>query len=155
MSSPSQAYNDRIDQALEELPSSHRYTSKQLELIYSIGYNFATQNRFEEALPLFAFLTQYGPTTKHYLMGLGLCLQRLERYHDAIQVYSFLGMIEPDQPDATVQVAECYINANMPEEAREALRLVITFAEKNNLQNAVVTRAHALLKFLQGNKVEQ
>lgn len=137
-----------VNEALQNLPSSHLYTKEQLELVYSIAYGYATQNHFEEALPFFAFLTQYAPTTKHFLTGLGLCLQRLERYADAIQVYSFIGTIYPDSPESSVQVAECLISQNRHEEALEVLNIVNRFYSHQKQKNAIQVRAKALTELL-------
>lgn len=137
-----------MSEALQNLPSSHLYTKEQLELVYSIAYGYATQNHFKEALPLFAFLTQYAPTTKHFLTGLGLCLQRLERYADAIQVYSFIGTIYPDSPESSVQVAECLICQSRYEEALEVLNVVNQFYNNQKQKDAIQVRAKALTELL-------
>lgn len=68
---------------LDALPGSRRLTAEQLEVIYAMAYAHVARCEYGKALPIFAFLAQYGPTRKHYWAGLALCLQKTDRPDEA------------------------------------------------------------------------
>lgn len=90
----------------EELPASRRFTPEQLEVIYALGYSHVQQQHWPQALSIFAFLSQYGPTRAHYLAGLALSLQMLGRHDEAINIHSLMLVLFPDQLSPMLHVAE-------------------------------------------------
>ena len=139
------AFGQALYEGLEALPGSQRLSAEQLEVIYALAYAHVAQGQYAQALPLFAFLSQYGPTRKHYLSGLGLCLQMAERYEEAICIYSLIGTLHPGTPDAALRVAECQLALGDIEAARVELRNVVAFAAASGRQDAAAARAQALL----------
>lgn len=131
---------------LEALPSSKRMSKEQLEVMYALAYTQLTQEHYDQALPLFAFLSQYGPTRKHYLVGLGICLQMLEREDDAINIYSLVLTLYPDSLTTALRVAECYIALKQFEQARHTLELLSI--DDAGAYADVATRSKALLQLL-------
>lgn len=113
---------------LETLPSSKRFTLEQLETIYALGYSHIAQGQYEQALPILAFLVQYGPTQRHYLYGLALCLQMEGRLDDAISIYSFCLLLYPDSFEATQRIAQCQVEAHCYEEAYATLQSLLEYA---------------------------
>lgn len=116
-SAPAQA----LYEGLENLPSSGRFTSEQLETLYALAYAHLAQGQYAQALPILAFLAQYGPTKRQYLYGLALCLQMLNHLDEAIGMYSLCAVLYPDSPEAVQRIAQCHVSAGRPEAARLAL----------------------------------
>ncbi|WP_236844248.1 tetratricopeptide repeat protein [Bordetella sp. 02P26C-1] len=116
-SAPAQA----LYEGLEELPSSKRFTREQLETIYALAYAHLAQGQYGQALPLLAFLAQYGPTKRQYLYGLALSLQMLNHLDEAIGMYSLCAVLYPDAHEAVQRIAQCHVSAGRPEAARLAL----------------------------------
>ena len=139
------AFGQQLYDGLAALPGSQRLTADQLEVIYAMAYAHVAQAQYAQALPLFAFLSQYGPTRKHYLAGLALCLQMQARYEEAIRIQSLIGVLYPLAPEATLRVAECQLALAQPEAARESLRLVVAAAEAVSAYAPLGARAASLL----------
>lgn len=118
-------FGEALFQGLASLPSSHRLTGEQLEVIYAMAYAHVTQGQYEQALPIFAILGNYGPTRKHYLLGMALCLQMCQRYDEAIRVYSMADVLFPGGPELALRVAECQLLQGDRGEAREELGRVL------------------------------
>lgn len=114
-------FGEKLFQGLAALPSSSRMSSEQLEVIYALAYAHVTQGQYAQALPIFFILTHYGPTRKHYLLGLALCLQRCQRYAEAIHIYSMADVLFPGGPELALRVAECQLMQGDRAEAREEL----------------------------------
>lgn len=138
----------RLRSALAAAPLSRRYTPGELETVYAFAHAQLARRRFAEALPIFAFLTQYAPTALPYLGGLGLCLRQSGRHDDAIQVYSFIGMLAPEALDASLQVAYCLLVQQRHDAAIGLLGLLARHAVTPGTVHPAITRATALLALL-------
>ncbi|WP_338149761.1 SycD/LcrH family type III secretion system chaperone [Achromobacter ruhlandii] len=139
------AFGQQVYDGLAALPASQRLTADQLEVIYAMAYAHVAQAQYAQALPLFAFLSQYGPTRKHYLAGLALCLQMQARYEEAIRIHSLVGVLFPLAPEATLRVAECQLALGQAEAARESLQLVAAAAQDDDAYAQLGARAASLL----------
>lgn len=140
------AKGEELYTALGALPSSQRFTSEQLEVIYGMAYAHVVQKQYEPALAVFAFLAQYGPTRKHYWAGMALCLNMTGRHEEAASIYSLNAMLFPDSPDSTLHVAECQIAAGLCDDAQTTLGLVIRHVDAWPEFAELGKRASALLK---------
>ena len=134
----------------DELPCSRRFTPEQLEVLYGLGYAQAHLEHWDKALPIFTFLSQYGPTRQHYLAGLALCLQKVRRYDEAINIYSLMLVLFADRLDPSLRIAECQLAQGHLADALNTLRqLDLALADSDPLK----TRARALLQHLSVNAV--
>ncbi|MFY2645896.1 tetratricopeptide repeat protein [Achromobacter insuavis] len=135
-------FGEALLNGLQALPSNGRLTPEQLEVVYALAYAHVAQEQYAQALPVFAFLAQYGPARKHYLVGLGVCLQMLGRHEEAISIYSLVLTLYPDSLTIALRVAECQLAARQTDEAQRTLRLV----EASDAPADVRARAEALLQ---------
>ena len=106
-------------QSLAGLPSSQRFSGEQLEVIYGMAYAHVVQKQYRQALPIFSFLAQYGPTRKHYWAGMALCLNMIGRHEEAESIYGLNDLLFPASPDSALHMAECQISAGRVEQARD------------------------------------
>lgn len=137
-------FGEALYRGMESLPSSRRLTSEQLEVVYALAYAHVAQEQYAQALPMFAFLAQYGPTRKHYLVGLGVCLQMLGRADEAINIYSLVLTLHPDALPSALRIAECHLAMRQMDRARRTLELLCT----PNTPEDVRVRATALLQLV-------
>ena len=133
---------------IENAEFSKRFAEQELEAMYAIAFHSLQQNQLEKAGPIFTLLCTYRPTIKKYLMGLGICCQMAKMYDEAIDTFSLVGAWHRDSPEATLRVAQCYIETGEPEKAVEALRLVVNYCNENKGFDAVGERATGLLDIL-------
>ena len=144
---PRSAWAQQLYDGLEALPGSQRLAPEQLEVIYALAYTHTAQGQYDQALPLFAFLSQYGPTRKHYLIGLAFCLQRAGRYDEAIRIYSLIGTLYPDSIDAAFRVGECLLALERIDEAHQQFALVAEAAKASGEHADILSRACSLMAF--------
>lgn len=139
-------FGRKLYDGLEALPSSSRLTNEQLEVIYALAYAHVMQGQYAQALPVFSILATYGPTRKHYLAGLALCLQMCGRYEEAISMYSLMIALYPGNPEPALQVAECHLMLGRPDEARDELdRVLRAIAEAGGAYDSCKPRAQVLM----------
>lgn len=116
-------------EGLEDLPSATRFTRAQLEVIYAMAYAHVAQGHYAQALPIFAFLAQYGPTRRHYLYGLALSLQMVGRLEEAISLYSLCSLLFPDSFEAIQRLAQCQLVSGQRDEACDTLNMLLQYAQ--------------------------
>ncbi len=130
---------------LQALPSSSRLTDEQLEVIYALAYAHVTQGQYAQALPIFSILAIYGPTRRHYLAGLAVCLEKCGRYEEAIHMYSLLITLFPGSLEPALQVAECLLRlGQFADAAQELDRVLACIAESQGRFDAFRPRAQVL-----------
>jgi len=134
-------------EGLENLPSSKRFTSQQLEAIYALGYSHLAQAQYAQALPIFAFLSQYGPTSRHYLYGFALSLQMLGRLDEAISMYSLCSMLFPESLEAIQRIAQCQVSDGRREDACETLTNLAEYARLCG-NTDIKNKAHGMLNLI-------
>ncbi len=136
------AFSADFHEKFNASPVSKRFTPEQLEVIYGLAYAHAQQRQWEKALPIFAFLSQYGPTRRHYLAGLAQCMREVDRVEDAKNLYSLMLMLFPDHLEPLLYIAECQIAMKDFAAAEASLRELAGITEAGSPLNA---RTHALL----------
>lgn len=139
------SFGQQLYDDLQALPSSGRLSAEQLEVIYALAYAHVTQGQYAQALPVFTILATYGPTRKHYLAGLALCLQQCGRYEEAIRMYSLLTVLFPDSPEPALQVVECLLMLGREGEAVDELdRVLYYISQSDGEYESLRPRAHVL-----------
>lgn len=144
---------EKLYEGLQALPSSRRFTAEQLEVIYALAYAQVTQGKYADALPVFSILATYGPTRKHYMMGLALCLQMCGRFDEAVRIYSAVGTLFPEGPEASLGVAECLLALGLTADAVRELNLALRYTEETGQYPEARKRAQALLELARGEAV--
>lgn len=151
-----QALNERSElecelyAGLEALDSSSRFSGEQLEVIYALAYAHIAQAQYGHALPIFAFLAQYGPTKQRYVYGLGLCLQMQGRLEEAINIYSLCATLFPGCIEATQRIAQCQVTAGDHEAARMTLSMLLRYARAAG-EDDLIKRTQAMLGMLKSD----
>lgn len=138
----------QLQRALEALPSSSRLTQADCDAIYALAHQLVVQNRSETAYRYFSLLTLYKPTNVAYLQGLALTYRMLERYDEALNVYSFLATIEPDNLDHSLAIVECLLLQREFEEAQQTVTLLLQCCRETPGQGKAGDRAQALFDLL-------
>ena len=138
-------FGQQLYDGLQALPAHTRLTNEQLEVIYALAYAHVMQGQYAQALPVFSILATYGPTRKHYIAGLALCLEQCERYDEAISMYSLLLTLFPGSPEPALQIAECMLMLGRTTEAADELdRVLHSIAESGGQHDALRPRVQIL-----------
>lgn len=132
--------------ALEALPSSHLVTADEAEAIYGIVHGAITQGHHEIALRYLAMLTFLKPTEPRYLAALALTYKRVGLVDEALKVYSFIALLEPDEMRHPLAVAECHLLLQSPQKAWPLLGFVLDSIQGVAGLEKLNARAQALLK---------
>lgn len=150
---PAAAMLAAFKRQLENMPFSGKMTPEAAEAVYAMAYREYTRARYEEAVKLFQLLLVYRPTNPAYLLGAGLCLQRLRRFDLAIAAYTALGFLDPEQPSHRLAVAECQLLKREHDAARSTLTEVIGYCRKHTSHDQILSRAQAMLELMRPQNV--
>lgn len=132
------------------LKQIHGYTDDEMEAVYTLGFNYYNQGKFEEAMRLFGFLLMHDQMERRYYKAFGSCQHMLKKYTEAIRNYSMASLFDLSDPEPTFHTAECMIALGMKQEAKEALDLVVRQTAKRPEYAAMNERSAAMLKILDG-----
>lgn len=123
------------------------YTDKEYEAVYALGHSHYNQERYLDAAKCFGFLVAHNSLESRFMNAFAASMQMLKLYGDAIQYYSAVSLMDLEDPLPTFHTAECFLALKMPEEAREALTLVIAQCKTPQWQE-LRQRSQALLELL-------
>lgn len=117
-----------------------------MESIYSIAYNLYQAGKYDEAQKMFQFLCFYDHLNKKYFMGLGACQQMQEEYESAIEIFSFVSLLDSNDPRALVYLGDCYLAMNNKKSAKTAYELAIDWGKGSKVYKEEISRAKTMLK---------
>lgn len=83
---------------------------EDLEVVYTLAFNFYQQGKYDKALVMFEFLTMSKSDCLKYWKGHAATLQMLKRYSDAILAYSFCAFINVRDPEIPFHAGQCYLS---------------------------------------------
>lgn len=123
------------------------YNETEYEAMYALGHNHYNQKHYLDAAKCFGFLVTNNTTEPRFMKAFACSLQMLKNYRDAIQYHSLASLMNLEDPLPTFHTAECFVALAMPEEAREALTLVISQCGQPQWEE-LRQRSQALLSLL-------
>lgn len=127
-------------------------SEQELEAVYTVAYNLYGQNRNAEAEKLFRFLCLYGHLDKRFWMGLGACLQQQQKYEEAVQAYSYMAILDVENPYPPLHAAYCYLALNDFEKAESGIEAALHWAGDKEEYDQVRTKAELLCTILDQKK---
>lgn len=100
------------------------FSKEKIEAVYTIGYQFFIQGKYEKAMKLFGFLLIHEQSDRRFFIAFGTCLQMLNAPDEAIKYLGIASVWEPSDPGPAVQVAECLLALNRSSEAHDLLKKI-------------------------------
>jgi len=98
-----------------------RLPKSYLEKLYASGYLKFQNKDYRPACQLFALLTFLAPDEKKYWKSLGAAHVCLEEYRAAIESYSTLALLDPQNPEPHFFIAFCQKKLGGKKEAIDSL----------------------------------
>lgn len=90
--------------------------------LYALAYQAYEKNRYVDASHFFRALTVLEMHEQKHWIGLGACLQMLNRYEEALPMYFIAETIDEENPEVHMNTAECFFALNKRKEANNALK---------------------------------
>jgi len=100
---------------------------EQAEL-YGAAYGLFKDERFQEAADAFFFLVAMNPNHPEFWLGLGMALQKLGDYEQAVDAYEVSATCKLDNPVPYFYLAKCFFAIHERDSALEALNLAIEYS---------------------------
>ncbi len=134
------------------LPGPKRFSDAEIERLHALAYNFYQQGRFGDAERYYAFLATYRPTDCRFISAIGACRQMQKDFAGAIEAYSFATLLEPENPEPSLHVAECLLGMGEAAAAAETLRMVANLCRLKGGPADIAARAEALRALAGGGR---
>ncbi len=106
------------------IASAMNFSKDKLEAIYTTGYQFFRQGKYEKAMKLFGFLLIHEQSDRRFFIAFGTCLQMLNAPDEAIKYLGIASLWEPSDPVPAVQISECLLSLNRSSEAYDLLKKI-------------------------------
>lgn len=124
-------------------------SKEEINYIYNLGAKKCEIGDFQNALPIFQFLSLFKPGTSLYLKAIAGCLQNLEKYMEAYMYYQSAFMVDTKaNQDCLFYMAFCAIKLQKNDQALELLNQFL----KDNVGHEYEKKAKLLLHGLQKSK---
>lgn len=121
---------------------------RDLDALYIVAYNLYAEQKYKQASQIFQTISFYNHFDKRGWLGNGACFQMLHRYEDAILCYSYVSLIDAQDPLPLFHAIECYIALKGYSEAHSALKILISLVDNKpqfaQLKNWAITMQEAL-----------
>jgi type III secretion system low calcium response chaperone LcrH/SycD len=121
---------------------------RSMEAIYSLGYTYYNNSKYDDAHDIFRFLCLNDHLVRKYWMALGACRQMMKNFEGAVQAYAYASVLDVEDPRAPLQAADCFLAMEKFEEAESALNGAIHFSEGKPEFADVRSKAQAVLELL-------
>jgi len=125
------ALRDLIDRYTAEGKPIPNFSKNTIEALYSFGYGFYQNAKYDQSAHFFRFLTLIDSDTPKNWMGLGAALQMMKSYHQAIQCFGYAAVLNPNDPSAPFHAAECFLSIGEDDNASEVFNAAEQVANKN------------------------
>jgi type III secretion system low calcium response chaperone LcrH/SycD len=102
-----------------------------MESLYREAYACYETGHFEKAKKIFAELVSKEPMEKAFWMGLAASSQMQKDYSESVYAWSFVQLLDPENPLPYVHAAECFLSLKQKEEAKDSLLVAQEKAEGN------------------------
>ncbi|OZG72687.1 CesD/SycD/LcrH family type III secretion system chaperone [Hahella sp. CCB-MM4] len=127
-------------------------SDRELEAVYTVAYNLYRQNRNGESEKLFRFLCLYSHLDKRFWMGLGACLQQQQKYEEAVQAYSYMAVLDVENPHPPLHAAYCYLALHDLEKAESGIEAALHWSGEQEKYAQVRVKAEYLQSVLTQKK---
>ncbi|ELJ7458864.1 SycD/LcrH family type III secretion system chaperone, partial [Escherichia coli] len=107
----------------------------ELEILYERGYNAWNEGKYEEATDIFAFLTLHKPLEREFMFAFACAIKEQGEYRHALTLFTYTLAMRSDDPFSIFHIAECLLNMQEYEAARDALDSVISLCYEKNIQD--------------------
>jgi tetratricopeptide (TPR) repeat protein len=105
------------------------FSNETLMHFYELVCSLVAQNEFEKANAILVFLEMLAPHISSYWIAHGVNLQAMQKYLEAIEVFSLAKSLDPKDPEPSFSSLECYLALNEKEKAKfekETLTTIIS-----------------------------
>lgn len=142
--------------ASSPLPSLPRQTAdillgqQEKDSLYTVGYALYQQAKYTEATPFFTLLSLHEPNNPAYYAALAACQKMTREYEKAIGNYALALLLQPEELEYIVHIAECQIAAQYADGAKETLTQLLALETADSPQTqSLMNKAQALLSLLE------
>ncbi|MEM7477729.1 MAG: SycD/LcrH family type III secretion system chaperone [Planctomycetota bacterium] len=124
----------------------------QVEVLYSYGYRYYEQNKYEEAEMFFGSACMLNHRESRYWLALGATRQAAGSFAEAIQAYSRIVDCDEIPPIFAIRIAECFLSNGDLEESVSTIYHAVDLADATQdfeVIEEVVSKGELLLSILE------
>ena len=124
------------------------YSEGAMVGFYASAKNLFEQQRYDEAIDAFTFLSTLNPHVPAYWMGLGMSEQLLGLHEKALIAYKMLAVLQPGNPVLHYHTASCHHALKDKQKTIAALETAIETADEDPMQSQLAIQCRKMLSRL-------
>ncbi len=125
---------------------------KDMEYVYSIGYNYYLNGKYKDAAQMFLFCTINDHFNRTYWVALAGARQMNNQYPEAAECYFMANVLDCKEPIAYFQLAKCLLKLGDKANAETCLNKAIEYFADDPQYEAALASAETLMSALQQPK---
>lgn len=98
---------------------------------YERGYHFFNSGKFDEALPIFQFLSQLDNKEPRYILAIAATLHQMKNYDEAVVYYLLYGTLDLTNPMPYYHMYDCFSKLGSSDLGANALKAASQRAGQN------------------------
>ncbi len=128
------------------LKDTFNITDEMMDEFIDICENLIDEKKFEDAAAAYLFLSMLDPLYSDFYVGRARALQELERYDEALELYSMAMLYDADDPFPHLYSAQCYLSKNDYKWAKHCTAVALMLIEDDQKYNELKEKAQILLE---------
>ena len=104
-------------------------SDESLGVVYQVALSLYRVEDYRQAVTLFQFLCLYDHMEKKFFQGLAACQQMLDDYALAIDTYSYLSLLDAEDPQTPLQAGNCHMSLGNFAEAQSGFEMAVQLGE--------------------------
>jgi type III secretion system low calcium response chaperone LcrH/SycD len=126
-------------------------TPQSMEVIYMVAYTQFNAGKYDEAEKVFQLLSVMNHFDPRFWTGLGASREMQKKFDEAIKAYTYLTILDLENPTPALLMGKCYLGAGRREDAESAFHACIFICKDKPANAEVKAQAQSLLEVLGNN----
>ena len=132
-------FGDQLSQGKICLKAALKIPKSQLDMFYTMAYDFYQRDKYEKAETIFSLLVLLDPLEENYWEGFGATAKQLKNFDIANMAYATLIQIKPKRAIYYLDLAECFFLNKQIKEAIHFCELMLFIAKSFPKDNPNIT----------------
>lgn len=120
-------------------------TEEEIEALHILARIQASEGRHSASVEIYALLTMLNQNEVKFQKGLGLNAKAIGEYEKAIEALAVVLLMNPDDIESGLAIAECHLASGKKAKAQEILEKIVMNSNGNKENSRFITRSTAII----------
>jgi type III secretion system low calcium response chaperone LcrH/SycD len=127
----------------------------KVSTLYAQAYQLYNTGKYRDAIEIFRILILLDSTESKFMMGIAACLHMMKEYNAALEAYTLVTFLDPDNPVPFFHASDCALQLKDKLGAMVALQMALKKAQNKPEFKTLKERAEITLEALKKEVKDQ